>query len=365
MIAKVFNPIDQRWRETLGRLRHDVYHTPEYFLLEASRTGCTAEAIVLQDGERLFFLPYLVCGTSGTARTTDQPTLDIISPYGYPGPLVTDDEPEFLNHAMTEIRSHFLERGACSAFLRCHPIIGPAFTDVQVDGLSVSSSETVFVDLSLSESQIWTTTRKGHQSAINKCIRLGQSCDFVPFDECRDDFLEIYRQTMEHAAAGQSYYFDQTYFDTLASATGVSVAVVELDSRIIACCLIFEYGGIVQAHLGGTLSGFRSMSPFSLLLHATRGWAKSRGNKVLHLGGGVGGHRDSVFSFKAGFSRRRSEFTSIRMLIDPDRYSALVTSRAAELHVDRELLLATGYFPAYRSTLDMVATTAAQALPER
>lgn len=344
MRTTVLEATDPRWHDILSHIKHDVYHTAEYAALDADRTECTAEAITATDGTRTIFLPYLVrsWGTSLVGA------LDAVSPYGYPGPIVDDGDPTFVAAAMSAVRSSFIERGICSAFLRCHPLIGPNLADIPIDGTKTSSSKTVFVDLGMTEKEFWTTTRKGHQSTINKCLRSGQKFHVLPYRECRADFLEIYGQTMEQAEADHSYLFDATYFDTLSHLEGAHWAVVELDSKIIASCLLFEHGGIVQAHLGGTRSDSRRLSPFTLLLHETRLWARARGNERLHLGGGVGGAQDSVFSFKAGFSRVFSDYVTLRMVIDHGRYAELVRLRAEQLGVVPELVRDSGFFPAYR-----------------
>src|SRR4051794_34072701 len=81
---------DSRWPELLGQLRHDLYHSPNYARIEARRMNAAAEAFTAKDGDRLFFLPYLVrpCGPLFPDATVD--TLDVISPYGYPGMLVNE-----------------------------------------------------------------------------------------------------------------------------------------------------------------------------------------------------------------------------------------------------------------------------------
>jgi hypothetical protein len=43
-----------------------------------------------------------------------------------------------------------------------------------------------------------------------------------------------------------------------------------------------------------------------------------RGNRALHLGGGLGGGEDSLFRFKAGFSKCRARFTTLRWVFDTE-----------------------------------------------
>jgi hypothetical protein len=79
-----------------------------------------------------------------------------------------------------------------------------------------------------------------------------------------------------------------------------------------------------------------------------RFWAKERGNEVLHLGGGVGGGKDSLYHFKAGFSKQTHTFLTLRLIIDEEKYRHLLELRAKSLNREVEELLSTNFFPAYR-----------------
>lgn len=72
-------------------------------------------------------------------------------------------------------------------------------------------------------------------------------------------------------------------------------------------------------------------SPTTLETDCVRQWAKARGNRVLHLGGGVGAAKDPLFEFKAGFSPGRWRFQSLRLVSDPALYQTLVEHRAKAL----------------------------------
>jgi hypothetical protein len=60
MDVQVIELSSSLWLQTLKQIRHDIYHLPEYVCLEAKRTKTTAEAILIVDCEKLFFVPYLL-----------------------------------------------------------------------------------------------------------------------------------------------------------------------------------------------------------------------------------------------------------------------------------------------------------------
>jgi hypothetical protein len=76
-----------------------------------------------------------------------------------------------------------------------------------------------------------------------------------------------------------------------------------------------------------------------------RDWAKARGNRVLHLGGGVRSN-DELYDFKRGFYPHSRPVLSWRNVVDLDLYAAEVA--AWERQHQRAADDLGGYFPAYR-----------------
>lgn len=341
------------WLETLSQLPHDVYHLPDYVALDARRTQTLPEAFLLQDEDKIFFAPYLLRSCSDIADAAQTEVYDIISPYGYPGILMSEgaiNDPEFPDFALEQFRQTLQERGVCSAFLRLHPILGEKFVQVFQSDPLMENGKTVSIDLTLDEDKIWAKTRRGHQSTINKCIRLGLTARTVSFAEYIDEFIAIYEETMDRVQAKDSYYFDRDYFEGLLKlGDKVHLGVVESEDQIVCACLFFESCNIVQAHLGGTRTEFLKQSPFNLLLHQMRLWAKERGNKYLHIGGGVGGKKDNLYTFKSGFSKQRHEFFTLRSVVDTERYNDLLHFRAKSINKSVEELQQSQFFPAYRA----------------
>lgn len=347
------NPL---WMQTLQRLRHDIYHLPEYVDLEARRTKTTPEAILIADDDKLFFLPYLLrnCNDIFEQKLTTKKIFDTVSPYGYPGILLSEaaaSTPEFIEFVMNKLMRVWSDKQVCSAFLRLHPILNHGFNEICQPGICNVNGETVSVDLKLSESEIWSNTKRDHRNKINRCRRAGLTARMVPFEQYIDEFVVIYKATMERVKASKSYFsFDYGYFLDLRSALGekLHLCIVEGNEQIVSAGLYTECCGIVQAILGGTRTKYVKLSPSSLETDFARLWAKKRGNEVFHLGGGVGGSKDSLYTFKAGFSRQRHSFLTLRLITDDRKYQHLVELRAKTLNIQVEELLKSNFFPAYR-----------------
>ncbi|AFY53898.1 hypothetical protein Riv7116_1333 [Rivularia sp. PCC 7116] len=353
MNIQVIDSQNPLWLQTLRKLRYDVYHLPEYARLEAKRNKADSQAFIISDGEKIFFLPFLIRSCNDILGSKAQEYKDAISPYGYSGVLLNRaaaNSDIFTDFALKELNYYFKSKGVCSAFFRLHPILNNKFSFIFSRDTINKIGETISVDLKLSESQIWANTRKGHQSTINKCKRLGFTARMVNLVEYVDNFQVIYEETMNRVAAKQSYYFSQEYFSDLQNLHGnIHLCLVELKSEIAAACIFFECGGIVQAHLGGTKNKFLQQSPFNYLIDYVRYWAKQRGNELMHIGSGVGGTKDSLYHFKAGFSKQRHDWFALRLIPDWEKYSYLTNLRAESLNIGVEKLFQSNFFPAYRS----------------
>jgi hypothetical protein len=344
------------WLQTLENLRHDFYHLPGYVDLEAKRTDSTAEAILITDGEKQFFLPYLLrrCDDLFDEQLAEE-VFDVISPYGYPGFLLNQaaaSPPEFLSLAIEHLTQAWRERNICSAFLRLHPILNQDVNTSIKSDLFTLNGATVYVDLILERSEIWSQTRSEHRNKINRCVREGFSAKMVPIQEYINDFNAIYEETMARVGAANLYYFGINYLKKLIDVLGdkLHLCMVELNGEITCGGLFTECCGIVQYHLGGTKSSFLKQAPTKLMFDYVRFWAKERGNQVFHLGGGLGGSQDSLYHFKAGFSKERHTFFTLRLITtDEEKYLHLVNLRAKHLNIEVEQLLNTNFFPAYRS----------------
>lgn len=357
MKIEIINLLSDLWLDTLTNIRHDVYQTPDYLILEARRTQTIPEAVYIQKDDKVLLIPYLLrqCDSMISDELLTSDIFDIVSPYGYPGILASSavaNSPQFFDEAIKSFKEILQAKGVCSVFLRLHPILNQDLVQVCSPDFT-QNGQTVSIDLNLSESELWAHTRKGHQSTINKCKRLGFTARVVSFEDYYDEFIAIYEETMNRVQAQQSYYFDNSYFTGLLDlGEKLHLCIVEFESQVICASLFFECCGIIQAHLGGTKNEFLRQSPFNLLLHHVRLWGKERGNEYLHIGGGIGGSTtDTLYTFKSGFSRQRHDFLTMRLITDEVKYHYLVELRAKALNTQAKLLYQSKFFPTYRAAI--------------
>jgi hypothetical protein len=327
------------WASFLEAGRHDFYHLPAYVALSAAQERGEARALHVVAGARSLLLPLILRSIPASNFR------DATSPYGYPGPLVAGGEdPAFLEDALAAGVDLLRGAGVVSAFVRLHPILNPSPpTGI---GTLVHQGETVSVDLSLPAETLWDQMRLDHRRGIKRAIRLGYVARMDEDWSHLGTFRDLYRATMERRGAASFYYFEDAYFDGLRDALRdrLHLCVVERQGEIAAAGLYAETSGIVQYHLSGSAEAARSIQPTKLMMHFALGWGKARGNRYLHLGGGVGAGSDSLLQFKGGFSPLRHTFSTLRIVIDEDEYRRLVTGRDPEL----DPAARSGFFPLYR-----------------
>ncbi|MGR3279880.1 GNAT family N-acetyltransferase [Acaryochloris marina NIES-2412] len=356
MKSKILDWRDPLWSGTLKNLTHDIYHLPEYLYCEAKRTQSIPEAFLFMDEGEVCLIPYLLrpCNPIPKESHKNDQVYDITSPNGYSGFLLSKaahENPSFLNEAWRQFHLTLSSRKICSAFLRLHPILNT----VNLQGINDISfkkvGETVSINLELSESELWSHTHKSQRNKINRCQRLGLIAKVKPFSEYINDFCDIYEATMQRVQAETSFLtFNRSYFNLLLEQLDhkLFVCIVEYQEKIIAAGLYSECSGIVQGLLGGTTIEGLKLSPTSLEFYQISLWAKQRGNHILHLGGGVGCAEDSLYHYKANFSKQRHSFYTASTIINPIKYKQLLESHAKVHNVDINSLLSTSFFPAYR-----------------
>jgi hypothetical protein len=349
MKSRVLAVDSPEWNQTLGVNPHDFYHLSLYHQLSAAREGGLAYAFVAEEGENRAFIPFILRPVP-CLGLTEGGFSDITSAYGYPGPLFWPYArvgADFIHRAVGALIRELNERRVVSAFFRLHPLLDREREHLLAFGPIVDHGETVVINLGKSEEELWQDTREGCRYDIKRLRKQGYVVEEVAFADGLDAFFGAYEDTMRRVDATAGYFFDRAYFTLLKEALGdrLHLFLVRLGDDVCGGALFTECNGIVQYHLSGMYTKFARSSPTKLLLDEVRRWARKRDNCLFHLGGGVGTRRDSLFEFKAGFSKGRASFGTWRVILDPMLYEQL--EKAA--HPKDAILRAdTDYFPSYR-----------------
>lgn len=338
---------DIRWGQALLSVVHDVYQLPGYLELEAERMLGRPAAALVTWAKGWLLVPYVVrdVGIEPGAE-------DLSSPYGYAGYLVSEGSSgSQLRGAFTVLVGNLARLGYCSLFLRLHPYLNSELVGFPI-GVVHRTGETVNVDLAQPLDTLLGEVNNAKRRRAAHLASDGYEASFVPYREGLEDFHQTYLDTMRRVDATSEYFsFTLAYFQRLAGVLGdrLIVGVVRRDGVVISTLLVAASCGIAHTLFSGTYSVAMSHHPSVLLTIEAIKWCKQRGYKVLHLGGGLGGHHDSLFQFKSEFSKGRLPFRTIRLVLDSARYERLAYKRARELGLDEPGRLDPSFFPTYRS----------------
>jgi hypothetical protein len=351
MQAELVAADSPRWADVLSGMRHDFYHLPSYVSFAARRQDAGAPmAFIADDGGHRFLAPMIVRPIS-LDLSGDRPLFDATCPRGYPGPLV-ELEPgreagSFADRAIHAFVETLRERSIVTVFSRLHPLMMPPMPSLLRGGQVVEHGDSVSVDLALPLRELWRQTRSSHRQDINRAEGLGYRARIDETWQRFDAFVDAYGQSMDRLGAVAFWRLSREYFQDLKETLGdhAYLCVVELGDDLAAAGILTETDGIVEYHSSGTANAFVSASPSKVLVNFARGWAKQRGNRVLHLTGSLR-KGDTLYQFKTGFSPLNHPVCSWRVVTDPPWYGTLVARWESRHAAPADP--ADGYFPAYR-----------------
>jgi hypothetical protein len=338
----------RRWSSALQAAGpSDFYHEAWYHALAEERGEGRAELVVATTRGATMVLP-LLFRTIDAERTGGIGSLeDATSSYGYPGPVGPggDVETKTVVELDAAIREYLRSRGIVSVFSRLHPLL-PSFTHRADPTEVVVAGATTSIDLSPVEAAQWSNIRSGHRNGILRLRRMGYTCTTHGVDAL-DVFVGLYEDTMRRIDAAPYYYFPRSHYEAMLDRERGDMSlmiVADQDGTPCAVGLFSRRGDIAQYHLSGTSLEHRKHAPTVLLLDHARRWAAEHGARRLHLGGGVGGAKDSLFDFKSGFGDGRHDFCVWRWIARPDVYGDLDRVRRIRLPEPPPR-----WFPSYRA----------------
>jgi serine/alanine adding enzyme len=264
---------------------------------------------------------------------------DLVTPYGYGGPVVRGSVDA------SSAGGRFVQwcetQKIVSVFYRSHPLLRthehlPPQTHVVPLVGTIGWRTTPGTDLEAAMHQ-------RHRRSVRKARREGV---VVTIEQEPADFawfVELYETTMRRQQATDFYFFDEEYWSRLGAAPRVGLTLVRatLEDEPIAGLMCFATPPFLHYHLGATADVARNIGASNLCFLEAATWAQQQGYERFHLGGGVGGARDSLFEFKQRFDPDpAAELNAVvgKLVTDPVAYRELAGTDSIE-----------GFFPAYRS----------------
>lgn len=343
-------------------LNTDIYFTKEYG--ELCALAEEGEVTLFEHKGKYGYISYLFLKRPIYIDGKETGFYDIVSPYGYGGPVIRNledsEEVSNLDEAKKLLVNEYIEsfnkycsdNNIVSEFVRFHPIIENAL-DFK-DALEVIySRHTVGTNIAAYDDPVASECTKSCRKKIRQVLNRGVTFKVTRAPESLKGFKEIYFATMDRNEASDYYYFDDDYFDTCLKYFKDDIIIVEAcykdpenpesDEKVIAMNLSFVSNDLLHIHLSGTRSEYLHLSPAYILRYALIEWAKENGIKYIHHGGGrSGSEEDSLYQFKKQFGMNTAfDFYIGKKIYNREKYDELCDLMGKSK--DSE------YFPAYRA----------------
>jgi serine/alanine adding enzyme len=262
---------------------------------------------------------------------------DMVTPYGYGGPVAVGAAPPVAAFASAYER-WCARRGVVSSFVLYHPLFAnrelalPTFHQQSMTGT---------ISWNLETDDLLAGMHRHHR----RMVRRAQAAEVeVSIDEAPADlsaFRALYTETMVRASADPFYLFGDEYWAVLTSEVPLVAVDVWRGEEHLAAMLGLTGTPWLHYHLGGSSEAGRSLGANHLAMHTLATWGQQHGYTRLHLGGGVGGRRDSLFLYKERFAPGGELPAAMGKAVhDRERYRELTGQD--EITYD-------GFFPAYRA----------------
>jgi hypothetical protein len=326
----------RKWNETVRSMHdYDFYFLAEYHQLDTSGTPLLLH---FQEGSVSIALPVIVRSIEGSIYK------DIVSVYGYAGPLINSlpPEPAVIARFQEDLKHLFDSHAIVSVFSRLHSLF-PYQQDI-LEGLGTVSdmNHTVGIDLTLPEKEQRKQYAHSLKHTVNKLRRQGITVQKASTGKEIDIFIEIYRETMDRVNASEMYYFPTEYFHRFLDSIDSFILLAWYEGEAISGSLCTVCNGIVQSHLSATKNNFLHLSPQKLVLEEARLLGLKQACRILHLGGGFKEDKDSLFTFKSQFSKQRFLFKTWKYIHKQEIYDCLTQQKFKENIPDST------FFPLYR-----------------
>lgn len=269
---------------------------------------------------------------------------DVVTPYGYGGFLIEGNDFESLS---TEYIEYCTQNHIICEFVRFHPLLENWQQVFQLYNV-IYQGNTVCVETSSIEA-IWKNMTSKNRNVIRKAIKSGLKVFWERTPKIIEPFMGIYNATMQKDCAGEYYFFDRAFYDSILNDLKYNAMwfYAELSGEIAAIAVFLFCNGKMHYHLSASKPKYQSYAPTNLLLYEAAVWAALNGYSRLHLGGGVGAGYDSLYKFKKAFNRGEDlKFYIGKKIFDNEAYEKFVQIRREK---DADFNENSSYFPLYRS----------------
>ena len=302
------------------KLDLDIYYQTGFLETDAFLHKGEFEIFVCQEDNYIFIYPYI-------KKPLSDGYYDITSPYGYCGPFSND--PLFFEVGERMFIEFKCREGLLvSEFIRYHPIYNyKEQTRFKYFVSNYLNRTVVILKENIDWSKIWNEQFSGtNRNLVRKMKSEGYVFEMVDHDTYFAEFKAMYYLSMVNVQATEYYFFSEVYFEKLKSNLGekMMLARVRLNNISYATCLFFLSGDIITYFLSARNLDWPQVPATNFLLSNMAEWGHANGYKFFNLGGGLTNNKqDSLFKFKANFSKDHTPFYIGKRIHNPEMYESI------------------------------------------
>jgi hypothetical protein len=320
----------------------DPFAHPTYLSLFKKETTL-ARCAVLKTGSVGIMFPFLV------RQIPFGVMMDIVTPYGYGGAYCSQHLTDL--SIMDEFWRLFTvweeANGIVSETVRCHLLENAGYSA----GVKVQVSENIVCDLTVTPDQEWMGFEHKVRKNVSKARRANVTIEIDRDGSRLDEFLRIYKSTLDRRDGGEEYYFPRSFFEQIIHGMPNSYifAFSLLNRKVVSSELVLLSKRAIYSFLGGTEAESFDVRPNDLLKYEVMQWARNNGIKQYVLGGGYT-LNDGIYRYKKAFSPNGvMPFSIGQRVINQSVYDDLVKQRIEMIRDGRAPEMRERFFPLYRA----------------
>lgn len=339
-----FEVIDnqEQWSSILSSIKNiDCYYSFEYGELFAKIENGEIFAAYFETEDIRIFYPFI----KREVLYEENKTYDIVTPYGYGGPLIIGESQKSVNKFFEIFGEYCNANNIITETIRFHPLYKNhqqcnGFLDLEY------IRQTTAVDLTPSLDTIRKKYSSANRRNIKKAVKNNLTC-FVANNTLGNIkvFMDIYGETMDRNNATKYYYFAESYFVKQVKETNICrtfFLFTKLDNEIIAGVMVFIGQKFAHYHLGASKTNYLDLKPNNLLFDFMIEFCKGLGASSLHLGGGYQ-EDDGLFRFKTSFSNQNNyQYYLGKKIHDQLKYNQINNKLRKQFEINER------FFPIYR-----------------
>lgn len=339
-----------RWDELVARSpQFDVYHRAAYVLAAAEVEHSQPIGLIISSSNRQYLLTMLLRSISSP---DGQSWSDAGTPYGYGGALCNSLDSEVALPDAVEFFRRLLawcaKREVVSCVLRSHPLLAQDWLFTQAPDLDFvfikRRSQTVAMPL-----RLWDDTRdcplgmsKGRRSDLalarrNLRVTWGVLSEQGEALEQFRIFRSLYESNMRRIGAAEFFHFPWSYYERLSTlGPDVGIGIAWHDDCAVGGAVFLAGPTYSHYHISGSDDTGHKYKASTLLVVEGAKWARQRGCRVLHLGGGMRVN-DSLMDFKRSFGGEPYQFGYLILIADRGRYNSMCSHAPTRWPYDQQV----------------------------